>query len=56
MQTSSAKLPAFCSRFQTEVRTLSVNETKITSQDTSTGKYFETEGYQESTSNEKLCF
>ena len=55
-QTSTAKLPPFFQRFQTEVHPLKVNETKITSENAFNGYHFGTEGNHESSNNEKAFF
>ena len=53
LQTNTTKLPKFFQRFQTKIRTLWVNETKITTGKGFNQGYFSTEDNQEATNNEK---
>ena len=52
-QTSTGKLPTFFLRFETEVSTLKVNETKITSGNAFNLDHFETAGNHELRNDQK---
>ena len=49
------KLPAFFQRFQTKVRSLRVNEHKITIKNAFNRDHFEIKGDHESTNDKKTC-
>ena len=55
-QTSTAKFPAFISRFQSEEWVLRVNQSKITGENILNEDHLETEGNHGSSKDEKNLF
>ena len=55
-QTNTTKLPVYFQRFQTKVCTLTVNETKITTENAFSRDDFGTDGSQESRNDKTTLF